>query len=313
MIVSVIISTHNPHLGRLHRTIEAIARQTLMSDWETIVVDNGSHLPLTLDVVDPGRQLRNLRLIREERLGLTFGRLAGLELCGGSIIIFVDDDNVLDPDYLAQACEILADHSYVGLAGGEVRAEWEVRPQPWMIEFFGNLAVRSLGSRQAISSAEENSYPHCAPIGAGMVARRSALEDWMIQCRRGGSLPDRKGLELTSAGDCDIVLHSRAAGWQVGYFPELRLTHLIPAERLTSEYLARLNSGIAKSWIQVLAAHGLCPWKPVANWTVPLRKWRAFLRYRAWTGPAEYVRWCGACGHFEGRALIKVMGTRSAT
>jgi hypothetical protein len=93
-------------------------------------------------------------------------------------------------------------------------------------------------------------------------------------------------------------------GSTVCYLPQLKMFHLIPSGRLTREYLGRLNHGIAKSWVQVLALHGICPWKSVYFWTVPLRKCRAYFRYRAWAGPAEYVRWRGACGHFEGRALI---------
>jgi glycosyltransferase involved in cell wall biosynthesis len=313
MNVSVIISTHNPNIGRLHRTLEALAQQTLPSDeWEIILVDNASHPPLTIEVVDNGRRLVNMRIIRETRLGLTYGRLAGVEQSRGEIVVFVDDDNLLESDYLAWAREIFARHPAVGFGGGDSLAEWEVSPQPWMMEFCGNLAVRSLGHREAISSATPDSYPSCAPIGAGMVARRSALKDWIERCRMRDPLLDRRGTELTSAGDCDIVMCGLAAGWQIGYFPALRLTHLIAAERLTRDYLARLNHGIAKSWVQVLASHGRCPWKQAAEWTVPMRKWRAYFRYRAWAGPAEYVRWRGACGHFEGRALIKANGISSA-
>jgi hypothetical protein len=101
-------------------------------------------------------------------------------------------------------------------------------------------------------------------------------------------------------------------GWTVCYAPELRMTHVIPFLRLTREYLSRLNHGIAKSWVQVLALHGVCPWKPVDSWTVPLRKGRAYFRYHAWAGPAEYVRWRGACGNFEGRALIGRQSYESA-
>jgi glycosyltransferase involved in cell wall biosynthesis len=289
----------------LHRTLGALARQTLpFDDWEIILVDNASQPPLTPEVVGKGRRLVNMRIIREARLGLTYGRLAGVEQSRGEIVVFVDDDNLLETDYLARACEIFARHSGLGFGGGDSCAEWEVSPEPWMMEFCGNLAIRSLGHRETISSATRDSYPSCAPIGAGMVARRSALDDWLQRCKTRKPLLDRSGTELTSAGDCDIVMCGLAAGWQVGYFPALRLTHLIAAERLTRDYLARLNHGIAKSWVQVLALHGICPWKPVDSWTVPLRKCRAYFRYQAWGGPAQYVRWRGACGLFEGRAII---------
>jgi hypothetical protein len=64
----------------------------------------------------------------------------------------------------------------------------------------------------------------------------------------------------TSSGDNDIVLCAMRAGWEVAYFPSLALNHLIPAGRLESNYLARLNRRVQKSWMQVLTLHDANPW-----------------------------------------------------
>ena len=43
MKLSVILCTHNPHRGRLDRTLEGLKKQTLaLSDWKFILVDNAS-------------------------------------------------------------------------------------------------------------------------------------------------------------------------------------------------------------------------------------------------------------------------------
>jgi hypothetical protein len=114
----------------------------------------------------------------------------------------------------------------------------------------------------------------------------------------------RTGPSLSSGEDNHLVLSVAKSGYSVGYFPELVMTHLIPETRLRADYLGQLNYGIAKSWVQLLALHEMCPWNAVQPWTVPLRKLRAFFRYRAWAGAPEYIRWRGACGHFAGRSLI---------
>jgi hypothetical protein len=137
-----------------------------------------------------------------------------------------------------------------------------------------------------------------------MVLRRQAAMAYAGQAGDDPAVVDRKGGSLSSGGDNDIVLSVLEAGWEVGYFPRLRLTHLIPAARTSREYLGRLNHGSTRSWVQVLARHGIRPWKAVPRWTVPARKLRAWWRYRAWRDPAAYVRWCGACGNFEGRAEL---------
>ena len=147
-----------------------------------------------------------------------------------------------------------------------------------------------------------SSLPEFSPMGAGMVARRAALASWVAQGEF--NLMGRRGAELGSCEDTDMVLLAFASGWSIGYFPELRLTHLIPGYRLRADYLARLYHDHNKAWVELLHKHGICPTTPAAPWTVPLRKARSYLRCRAWAGSAEYVRWQRSCGHFEGRAAI---------
>jgi len=218
----------------------------------------------------------------------------------------VDDDNVLAPDYLQQVVRLFAEHPRVGALGGRSVPEFEREPVAWEREFLDLLSVRDLGDAPHLSQglrppgAAQNEYPvDAAPIGAGMALRRTAAQAWLEAGDTG--LSDRRGGELTSSGDNDIVLTVMEHGWEVGYFPELSLLHLIPAGRLEAAYLARLNRGIQKSWMQVLTKHDANPWPPIPRWTVPLRQGKAWLTHRAWSGTAAHIRWQGACGHFEGR------------
>jgi glycosyltransferase involved in cell wall biosynthesis len=312
--VSVIVSTHNPHRGRLARTLAGLAAQILPApQWELVLVDNASDPPLTtadLDVRLPAA----VRLLREDRLGLTFGRFAGIAGSCGDILIFVDDDNVLAPQYAQQALAIFERRPRLGLGGGKSLPEWEAgAPPAWVRAFDGNLALRDLGEGEQLATmTDPPSYPSCAPIGAGMIARREAIANWVTAGGSAGAPTGRRGREMASGEDCDIVMFALRAGWQVGYFPELTLTHVIPAERVTRDYLGRAGHGIAKSWVQVLARHGIMPWHPIGRATVPVRAARAYLRERAWAGPTEYVRWKAACGQFEGQACLTVRGEAGA-
>jgi glycosyltransferase involved in cell wall biosynthesis len=301
MVLSVVISTHNPRPDYLRRTLAGLRAQTLpAAQWEAIIVDNASSPALRRATLS-GDTPESLRVIGEPQAGLTHARRAGLRAATGGIIVFADDDNVLAPDYLEQAVRLASAHPRVGLFGGRSVPEFETSPAAWVPEFFDLLALRDLGPTPLVAPAETppRSYPLCAPIGAGMVLRREAATSWLAAPDRG--LTDRRGAELTSGGDNDIVLTVFGASWNVAYFPELVLTHLIPAARLDAAYLARLNRGIQKSWMQVLARHGVSPWPPIAAWTVAPRELKAWFACRAWQGAAAHIRWQGACGHFEGR------------
>jgi glycosyltransferase involved in cell wall biosynthesis len=304
--LSIIIPTHNPHPGRLQRTLRALRAQTLPAGkWETVIVDNASSPALAPADWTPHGPA-NLRLVVEPETGLSHARRRGFLSCSGDIFVLVDDDNELAPDYLAETLRLFTAHPRVGVLGGRSVPEFEQPPEPWVREFDGLIACRDLGDTPLISAGlrhpatGRNDYPMFAPMGAGMALRRAAVQAWLDQ---GGhtALPDRKGTDLSSSGDNDIVLAAMAAGWEAAYFPTLRLTHLIPAFRTTRDYLARLNRGIQRSWMRVLARHDACPWSPLAAWTVPLRCAKAWFTHRAWASPAAYIRWQGACGHFEGR------------
>jgi glycosyltransferase involved in cell wall biosynthesis len=307
VLISVIIPTHNPHAGRLGRTLAALRAQSLPpTQWETILVDNASSPP-----VDPAlfKEMcpRNLRLIQEPQLGLTFARRRGLTAATGQFLVLVDDDNVLNPDYLNHVAQLFSAHPRISALGGRSIPEFEQPPETWVREFDDLLACRDLGSTPLISRGLRDpatgraEYPAFAPIGAGLALRREAAQTWLAD-PNAKNLSDRRGHELTSGGDNDIILTLMRHEWEVAYYPELKLTHLIPAGRLTADYLGRLNRSIQKSWMQVLTRHDANPWPPIPGWTVPLRKFKAWFTSRAWSSAAARVRWQGACGHFEGRS-----------
>jgi glycosyltransferase involved in cell wall biosynthesis len=296
-MISVVLPTHNPNPVRLARVLDSLARQTLEPEhWEFVLVDNASAAPVTLDAPLLQSKVRH-QVILESNPGLAFARRRGLSESRAPLCVFVDDDNVLAPDYLENARALMEGHHVLGALGGKSLPEFERKPEPWVDEFHGLLALRDLGDK-SLHASWNREYPACAPIGAGMVLRREAARAWL---ESPSHLTDRRGGELSSGGDNDIVLCLLKAGWEVAYEPSLVLTHLIPAQRLEPDYLARLNHGIQKSWMRVLSHHGINPWPPIPAWTVPPRRLKAWLACRAWSSPAARIRWQGTCGHFEGR------------
>lgn len=305
--LSVILCTRDPHAGRLARTLAGLGSQTLPSErWELLLVDNGSSPALRHGSLPaPGPSLPNLRVVPEPAPGLTPARLRGIAEARGEVLVFVDDDNVLSPAYLAAALAAFEASPALAAAGGPVRPEFEAAPPAWTGEFHGLLALHDHGPAPLVArGAADARWPDFAPVGAGLCLRRAAACDYAAALRRDPARAalDRRAGQLTSGGDNDIVFTALRAGGDVAYLPELALAHLIPASRLEPDYLARLNRAIQRSWVRVLALHGACPWKPIPRWTLPLRALRARLRARPWRGPAERVRCAGWLGRLEGQA-----------
>jgi hypothetical protein len=79
--------------------------------------------------------------------------------------------------------------------------------------------------------------------------REEVLRDPMRQAL------DRSGAMLGGGGDSDMALCGFALGLGTGRFPELELTHLIPARRVTLEYLEGTHEGFGYSGTILTAIH----------------------------------------------------------
>jgi glycosyltransferase involved in cell wall biosynthesis len=309
-LISVILCTHNPRLDYLDRVLEALCNQSLpVQQWELVVIDNASETSLSSQLDLSWHP--NATVVREERLGLTQARLCGYRSTKADLLAFVDDDNVLEPSYLTQVVRIFREHSDLGAIGGKSIPQFEIEPEPWIKHHYSVLALRDFGETPLTTSGNfgvltAESYPHFAPCGAGMALRRSLFAAYTAQISSNPTrlMLGRSGHKLTSGEDNDIVLTLLTAGWGVGYFPQLQLTHLISAHRLHPDYLAQLNYDVSRSWVQVLGIHGIQPWRKISVWTVVLRQLKAALRYQPWRNRDAYVQWRGACGTFVGQSLL---------
>jgi glycosyltransferase involved in cell wall biosynthesis len=238
MDLTVVICTHNPRPDYLDRVLAALQVQTLARDcWELLVIDNASH-PSVTERIDVSWHPRS-RCIREPKLGLTHARLRGIEAAKGEIIVFVDDDNVLGSNYLAQTVSIAHKYPAMGAWGGRIVGEFEQVPPAWSRRYLPLLAIREISEDKLsdVLPAHET-----IPCGAGLCVRRVVAERYaklVFQDARRMSL-DRKGKLLSSGGDTDLALVASDLGMVTGQFVALTLTHLIPAVRLEEAYLLRL-------------------------------------------------------------------------
>jgi glycosyltransferase involved in cell wall biosynthesis len=304
--LSVLIPSHTPRQDVLAQVLAALRSQTLpLEQWELLLIDNASTPPLNPDVL---AWHPRARLVREPQLGLTHARLRGIVEAQASLLVWVDDDNVLDPDYLEAALKVFEAIPELGAAGGASQAQYTEPPLPWYEEGLAPLGCRDLGDEEIWMRwyPDAPAYPPAAPIGAGMVIRKQAIQAWADAVRADSDRLSfgRRGTALSSGEDNDISLTLLRSGWELAYLPQLRLLHVIPAARLTLAYQKRMARASFRDFVRVLDRHGIRPWPAIPRWSIPLRALRSWFRYRVWRSPAQQVRWSGALGQFEGRATL---------
>ena len=67
---------------------------------------------------------------------------------------------------------------------------------------------------------------------------------------------DRTGASLVSCGDMDLAYTAVDLGYGMGVFARLKFTHVIPAFRLTDDYIVRLHEANAYSHVWLNAFRG---------------------------------------------------------
>jgi len=199
------------------------------SETDILVVDNASSDESTAHVA----AAHGVRCVREPRPGLNWARACGLRNARHELVLFTDDDVVVDAEWRNAMCEPFEDGNVAGVAGLLLPLELETEAQE-MYRRSGGFAHRF----QRISFNSARMLPAAAgQIGAGasMGFRRSvALElklfDHEIDC----------GTAALSGGDHYAFYLALRAGHSIVFTPEALCWH---RDRRTLRELERMMYG----------------------------------------------------------------------
>jgi hypothetical protein len=254
MRLSVIVPTRNPREDYLARTLEALRGQTLdRSEWEVLLVDNGSTEPLARRF-DLSWHV-NSRYLHQPDPGLTPTRLLGIREARADLLVFVDDDNLLAPDYLERALQIAAERPYLGAWSGNVVPEFELEPENYLRPYLWCLCIRDVPEDKWGNTGE----PSITPWGAGMCVRRKVALRYAkrVATSTHSAVLGRSDALPRGANDLDLALTSLDLELGVGLFAGLSLTHLLPAKRLTPENILKTIETGTASYHVLLESRGL--------------------------------------------------------
>jgi glycosyltransferase involved in cell wall biosynthesis len=260
------------------------------------MVDNRSDVPLA-DRLDLSWHPA-CHNFREETLGLTAARLRGIRESTGDLLVFVDDDNVLDGDFLEVAFRTMEERPFLGSWSGQCRPAFQEPPPEWTRRYWGNLVIREF-DHDVWSNLPR--LPQSMPCGAGLCVRREVALHY-LDLHESGKRSfhfDRSGKSLLSGGDNDLAACACDVGLGVGLIASLKLTHLISPERLTEDYLVRLSEGIFFS--AVVLDHFRSSLAELASYRV---RWHEPLRAVLARGPHRKIQFACLRGRRRGLELV---------
>jgi GT2 family glycosyltransferase len=237
MKLSVLICTRN-RAKSLDATLERFFEQQFNGEYEyeIVVIDNNS-TDQTGEVIERhvAKHPQIIRQYFEPRCGLTYARNTALAAAVGEIIVFTDDDVLVDTNWLNEIYrEFNSDPDLFMLGGRVLLANDKLQTV--------SLQISEL--RQTFEFPDNGGFA----MGANMAFRREVFDRIGVFDVRLGA-----GRFFAGADDTDIFYRALKAGYRCFYTPNVLVYH--DHDRVSVEQACRLQYGYGKGCSAYLLKH----------------------------------------------------------
>lgn len=267
MKLSVIICTYNRD-KYIYNVLKSIAENDFSQEMYEIVLVNNNSSDNTSGVCIKFANdfpLVDFRPFIELNQGISHARNRGVLEATGDIIVFIDDDETVKPDFLSSIQSFFQAYPQAGLCAGPVEPVYEAEKPAWLSHFTLRVVTGYYNHGDEIKLLSGKDYP-----GTGHASLRKQLFDkyGIFNTNLG-----RKGKSLIGAEDKDFFLRVINAGEKCYYLPQALIFHHIPAEKLTEDFFEKITYAIGVSErIRTLSVSKGCYFKRLLSESV---KWSA--------------------------------------
>lgn len=236
-------------------------------DWELVVVNNNCTDETDAVIARHADQLP-LRRLWEPQPGQCHARNRAIDESRGEVIVWTDDDVLVDRGCLASYSEAVAAHPEAGFFGGPIHPWFESDPPRWLTEVWplvkSAYAIRDFGD--AAFPFQSNRLPFGANYAVRMEVQRRYRYDPNLGLKPGRTL---RGDEI------NVLLRMLLDGVCGQWVPNAAVQHYIPVERQTIGYLRGYYFGQGECRAQESRSNGAaCPaWCGRPRWL-----WRSALQ-----------------------------------
>ncbi len=242
--VSVVICCYNSE-KRIVPTLEHLDKQENIDfDWEVLVVDNNSKdATSTIALQQWKNSIVPFKVVKESRPGTRYARETGISSSSFRYVLFCDDDNWLQPQYVSIAYQCIRRDIGIAAVGGMgiIKLETGLIAPFWLDAFKNNYGCGPQGKEDG----DTTYYKGCL-YTAGAIFDRM----WLDRLQAKGfqsSLTGRDGKTLVAGEDTELTLALNLLGAKLHYSSQLHFQHFMPENRMQWAYLRKLNFSFGRS------------------------------------------------------------------
>jgi glycosyltransferase involved in cell wall biosynthesis len=221
------------------------------SSFEIILIDNNSSNNVPKDVCDFFKANNPKILIKyvlEPKQGLANARICGAGISLGEWLVFVDDDNVLNFDYISELEKVVVDYPQCVCWGpGKIDVVFtDIVPK-----FFHKYTKKYFQEKSIddVFFGNDEKWKSYFPTGSGMAIRKDIFSGYEKKYINGkNSLTGRSGEDLSSGEDAQIIWTCIITGNMVGSNGKMKLNHCIDKRRCSVNYLRNLNFCVSRDY-----------------------------------------------------------------
>ena len=281
---TVVVRTYNG-ATRLPAILERLQQQVRTEEiaWEVLVVDNNSQDETALVIADHADRWRSnsqIRYVFEPKQGAAYARDCGIAQAAAELVGFLDDDNLPEEDWVAEAFRFGSEHPEIGAYGGNIFPLLDETPPPYFEKIRYLLAVSDRGNA---AYQYPRSFPRDVPLGPGLVVRKQAWQECVPSQRRLRGRNINHKFAVGSAEDIEATSYIHTSHWQVWHNPALKVWHHIPARRWEPKYLLKIAVGSGLGHYPCFVGK-LQPWlrpfaRPLSMGLVVMRSYQLVMYY----------------------------------
>lgn len=259
MHVTVAICTWN-RASLLGATLQGLTqvRAPESSDWSVLVVDNNS-TDSTQEVLRLFEGRLPLRAVIESQAGLSNARNRALNEVKGDLILWTDDDVLVEQNWLAEFVRVAREYPSAAAIGGPIEPWFVAEPDPILLDVFPWLKSGFCGVDYLRDEGP-------LPFGMHLVGANFGLRLGLVVGHK-----FNPGLGTSPAGglgeDTAFLTEIQNKGGVLVWCPTQRVRHYVDPDRMTLSYLEHyaFHRGRQVAHIEKFAPDDDAPYK-VPRW-----------------------------------------------